>query len=72
MDILELMYQRMWQIQGRIIQIRNYAKIDKEPFNKKDWKLADIPKLENEIEEMSVGISAIETFRRELKKRNGK
>jgi hypothetical protein len=67
MDILELMYQRMWQLQGRVIEIKNYVKRDGKTISKKDYSLKDIPKLENQIGEMSAGIAAIEKFRREVR-----
>jgi hypothetical protein len=68
MDILELMYQRMWQLSGRIIEIENYVKRDGLVISKKDFSLKDIPKLRKQVQEMSVGIQAIEKFRREWKK----
>jgi hypothetical protein len=69
MDILQLMYQRMWQLQGRIIEIQNYVKREGKVISKRDFTLDDIPKLKNQVQEMSVGISAIEKFRRESKKK---
>ena len=65
MDILDLMYQRMWQLQGRIMQIRNYVKQDGSVISKRDFSLKDIPKIEKQAEEMRVGISAIEKFRKQ-------
>lgn len=67
MDILQLMYQRMWQLQGRIISIRNYVERDGDVISKRDFTLKDIPKLERQIKEMSVGIEAIERFRKQPK-----
>lgn len=67
MGILELMYQRMWQLQGRIVDIRNYVKRNGKTISKRDFTLKDILKIEKQVEEMSVGIKAIEQFRRKSK-----
>jgi len=68
MNILDLMYQRMWQLQGRILEIRNYVKRDGKVISKKDFTLKDIPKIEDQIVEMHLGIKAIETYRAKKKK----
>lgn len=70
MEILELMYQRMWQLNGRIIEIKNYVERDGDVISKKDYSLNDIPKLKNQIEQMVVAIKAIENFRSKVKKSN--
>lgn len=69
MDILDLMYQRMWQLQGRIIQIKNYVKMPGFTVSKKDFTLDDIPGIQDKIEEMRLGIKAVEGFRRKSKKK---
>jgi hypothetical protein len=68
MEILELMYQRMWQLQGRIIEIENYVNREGDVISKRDFSLRDIPKIKRQIKEMSVGIDAIENFRKGIKK----
>jgi hypothetical protein len=70
MDILELMYQRMWQLNGRIIEIENYVNREGDVISKRDFKLSDIPKIKRQAEEMSVGIKAIENFRRSGRKKH--
>lgn len=59
----------MWQLSGRVIEIQNYVKRPGLVISNRDFTLKDIPKIEKQIEEMRVGISAIEKFRRESKKK---
>jgi hypothetical protein len=68
MDILELLYQRMWQLNGRIIEIQNYVKRDGKVASKRDFTLSDIPNIKRKADECSVAIKAIEKFRRDGRK----
>jgi hypothetical protein len=69
MDILELLYQRMWQLSGRVIEIENYVKRDGTVISKRDFTLKDIPAIKRKIGECHAAIKAIEKFRRESKKK---